>query len=84
MVIAALIVCSFLYAALTRAAFMLSSMVGGERLISFFISQMGERTYIDANGVELGGMEALRKHLLSQLRDLKGCLNEHRIHDCSE
>ena len=67
--IAALIVCPFyLYATLTRAAFMLSRMVGGECLISCFISQMGERTYIDANGVELGGMEALRQQLTPQRR----------------
>mgnify|MGYP006928387253 CR=1 FL=1 len=44
----------------------------------------GTRTFTDANGVDLEGIGAARRHLISHIRELRGCLSESGMHNWSE
>jgi hypothetical protein len=50
----------------------------------FFHLTDGNRTFTDANGVELRNMAAVRKHLISHIQELRGALSDNGIHDWSE
>jgi hypothetical protein len=50
----------------------------------FFHLTDGERTFTDANGVELESLAAARRHLITHTRELRGTLSDNGIHDWSK
>ena len=50
----------------------------------FFHLTNGNRIFTDATGVELRNTAAVRKHLISHIRDLRGTLSDSGIYDWSD